>query len=79
MKILYKDYVAEAESDRFNLYKKGKTQKGKDKLDTIGYGYTFEGLLRKIAHLEMGKKSDMTFAEYIADYKKIIKEVEEAL
>lgn len=86
MKLFYKDYIAEADGDRFNLFetvtvtakKDGKKFKKGDKYEDmkpISYGHTYESLVRKIASLESAKGKDCSLGEYVVIFKRELEKV----
>jgi len=90
MKLIYKNYIAEEENGRFNLYKDvtmvaTKDSKNHKKGDeyvgtvTIGYGYTFERLLRRMAEDIVGEKDISTLNGYIEEFRCVIDELENVL
>ena len=90
MEIVYKNYIAKEENNRFNLSKKEmvtatrdtKNIKKGDRYEAeifIGYGYTFERMLRRIAEDIMSKESKLEIKEYIVKFKEIVKEIDGVL
>ena len=91
MTIEYKDYKAVCNDSRFDLYqvktmvaekdtkkfKKGDTY---EKEITIGYGYSFESLLRRIVEAELERKHKViTIREYIEEFGKEMKKLKKTL
>jgi len=86
MKIQFKNYTAEADSGRFNLSKtitmtaktdtktrkKGEKYKGEV---LIGYGYSFESLLHRIATDITSEGDIKTISQYINEYKETLKQI----
>jgi len=67
MNLTFKNYIAESDEDRFNLYKTktvtatkdSEKHKTGDKYEInvlIGYGYTFESLLKRITYDMLSEK-----------------------
>jgi len=90
MKLTFKNYTAISDGDRFDLYKtktvtateKSKEHKAGDKYETtilIGYGYTFESLLKRITADTLSEKDTMTIVEYIKEFKVIVNEISNTL
>ena len=83
MRLIYKNYTAEPEEGTVGRWTlshtveiTGKDKKKKQVKKLIGYSYTFESMLKKIAVLESQKGTqDLTIAEYIANFKGILEEI----
>lgn len=89
MDLTYKQYIAHSEDDRFNLYEvveyTCRIHDSKDghkfgdvytKEVNIGYGYRYEGLIAKIARLELAAdKQTYKLHEYIAMFQAIVKTI----
>ena len=90
MKLTYKNYTAEEEEGRFNLYKDVEMKATKDterlkKGDEytnrvlIGYGFTFERLLKRITESELSTRKDMTLHGYIYNFKAVLDDLRNTL
>ena len=90
MNLTFKNYTAEEENGRFNLYKAEMVTAAKDS-DTrkkgekyevnkvIGYSYTFESMLKRMATDMTAQKDITTIREYIDEFKKVLEKIENAL
>jgi len=83
MKLFFKNYIAEEEQGRFNLYKDvdmiatrdtPNYEKGEEYVDKqlIGYGYTFERLMRRMAEDIVAQSDVTTLRGYIDEFNKVI-------
>ena len=83
LKMKFKDYVVspcENAKDRFDLFREVKNKKGKDSLKVIGYGYSFNDALLRIAAEETSEKTDIvTLQEYVREYKNTATYIKQAL
>ena len=83
MKLKFKKYIAEEDNGRFNLSKlvMATSIKGEryETLSVIGYGYTFERLLRRMAEDIVSEKDIHTIKEYIDEFKDVIDELKNTL
>ena len=83
MKLKFKKYIAEEDNGRFNLSKLvvATSKKGEryETLSVIGYGYTFERLLRRMAEDIVSEKDIHTIKEYIEEFKVVIDELKNTL
>lgn len=86
-KMEFENFIIEPDSvcqDRFNLYKKGIGKKGKvegkETINNIGYGYTFRGVLEKIASIRTAENKEVTTIKgYLEEYKRQIGIISSAL
>jgi len=74
MELYYGNYIIEEEKGRFNLYEK----REKSNI-VIGYGYTFERMLRRLTHELVAKKDITTIRGYIDEFKCVLDEIENTL
>lgn len=94
MELKYKNYRAVANpvpGTRFDLFEtrtvraeKDTKTKTKDKLysseHTVGYSYTFESMLKKIAQLEVSKNENIhTIQGYIVELKRVVEDLKQVL
>ena len=83
MNLVYKNYIAKSNEDRFDLFeiKRQKNQKTK-KISTvevlIGYSFHLNQIVTRIAQLELDKKKDtIEIKEYIRQLRVLIKKIDE--
>jgi len=83
MKLKFKKYIAEEDNGRFNLSKlvmaTSKNGERYETLSVIGYGYTLERLLRRMAEDIVSEKDIHTIKEYIEEFKVVIDELKNTL
>lgn len=84
LKMKFKSYVispCENAKDRFDLFRKtgAVNKKGKDILKVIGYGYSFDDALLRIAAEETTEKEISTLQDYVREYKSAVREIKEIL
>lgn len=84
MELTYKNYVAKSEDDRFNLYilkpavaaQDGLKHKAGEKYTKewiIGYGYSYQGLVNKIARLELAARQEThQLHEYVEMFNQVV-------
>ena len=87
MNLKYKNYIAYSEGDRFNLYeikemvaqKETKNHSIGDKYNSemlIGYGYTYDGLVRRIASQELNNMEiTLELGEYVSAFSDVLNEI----
>lgn len=81
MKVTYKNYVLKEEAGRFNLIemKEGELKEAL-KPNTIGYAFTLENAINRIASIELSNKFEvLTLKEFLKEYSNIKDELKNYL
>ena len=87
MELTYKNYRAVSEGDRFNLYRTMRVTAKKDTVNykkgevydqeaLLGYGYTYEGLCRRIATEELSLRNDvLPLRDYVGEFRGVLETI----
>ena len=87
MELTYKNYRAVSEGDRFNLYRMVEVTAKKDTINykkgevydqevLLGYGYTYEGLCRRIATEELSLRNEvLPLRDYVGEFRGVLETI----